>query len=139
MASSYGTMRIETLNKDNYETWRIQMQALLIKNDSWNYVSGVKPKPDLNEEDVKSKEAFEKWSEMDQKAKADIILCISPSELKQIKYSETSFDVWKKLEEIYQSKGPARKATLLKTLIQHKMSDSSSATSVRDHLNKILI
>jgi len=36
--------RIETLSKDNYDTWRIQVEALLMKNDIWQYVSGEKPK-----------------------------------------------------------------------------------------------
>jgi uncharacterized protein YkvS len=40
--------------------------------------------------------------------------------------------MWKRLEEIYQSKGPARKATLLKTLILHKMADNGD---VREQLN----
>ena len=40
----------------------------------------------------------------------------------------------KKLEEIYQLKGPARKASLLKSLIQLRMPDSYS--DVQDHLRK---
>ena len=48
---------------------------------------------------------------MDEKAKANI-LSISPSELKQIKNYEISSDIWKKLKEIYQSKGPAGKTSL---------------------------
>lgn len=134
--ASYGTLRIETLNKDNFETWRIQMKALLVKNDSWIYVSGSKPKPALLDDDVNSKQECDNWIDMDEKAKADLILCISPSELKQIKNCGTSSDIWKKLEEIYQSKGPARKASLLKLLIQHKMSDSSTGVCIRDHLRK---
>ena len=37
----------------------------------------------------KSKDYFDKWKEMDETAKADIILCISPLEMKQIKNFET--------------------------------------------------
>lgn len=130
--ASHGTMRIDALTKDNYETWRIQMRALLIKSDAWSYVSGSKPKPN----DEKSKqEEVDSWADMDEKAKADIILCISPPELKQIKNCETSMDIWKTLESIYLSKGPARKASLLKALIQHKMSDSP-AGDIRDHLRQ---
>ena len=29
--------RIETLNKDNYDTWKMQMQAILVKNNAWKY------------------------------------------------------------------------------------------------------
>ena len=94
--ASFGTTRIETLTKDNFETWRIQMKALLIKNDTWTYASDSKPKPEIVEGDAKSKDDFDKWIEMDEKAKADIMLCISPSELKQIQNCETSIDIWKK-------------------------------------------
>lgn len=62
-----------------------------------------------------SKEQYNKWIELDEKTKADLILCISPPELKQIKNCKTSFEIWKKLKEIYQSKGFACKASLLKS------------------------
>ncbi|GBN55401.1 hypothetical protein AVEN_143485-1 [Araneus ventricosus] len=131
--ASYGAMRIELLTRDNYETWKIQMRALLVKNDLWTYVGGIKVKPELIDGNAESREACSKWTETDEKAKADLILCISPAELKQIKNCVTSRDIWIKLEEIYQSRGPARKATLLKSLIQLKMPDTGD---VRDHLRK---
>lgn len=40
--------------------------------------------------------------------------------------------MWKKLEETYQSKDPARKATLLKQLTLHRMKEEGD---VRKHLN----
>uniref|UniRef100_A0ABD2W1S5 Uncharacterized protein n=1 Tax=Trichogramma kaykai TaxID=54128 RepID=A0ABD2W1S5_9HYME len=45
-----------------------------------------------------------------------MILCISPSELKEIKNCITSHDVWAKVETTYASKTPARKASLYKQL-----------------------
>lgn len=39
--------RIELLTKDNYDTWKIQVEALLTRNNTWSYVSGVKIKPQL--------------------------------------------------------------------------------------------
>jgi hypothetical protein len=42
--------RFEMLNKSNYDTWKIQVEALLIKNDTWSYVSGEKPKPQITGE-----------------------------------------------------------------------------------------
>jgi len=62
--------------------------------------------------------------------KSDIILSISPPELKQIKRCGTSRNVWCKLQKIYQSKGPARKATLLKHLTLQRMDDGD----IREHL-----
>lgn len=44
-------------------------------------------------------------------------------------------DIWKKLKAIFQSKNSVCKASLLKSLIQHKMSDSSPVC-ICDHLRK---
>jgi len=39
--SATGLTRIEALSKENYDTWKLQMQAVLVKNDAWAYVSGI--------------------------------------------------------------------------------------------------
>jgi len=69
----------------------------------------------------------------DNKAKLNIILSICLSELKQIKECNTSKEVWLRLESIYQSKGPARKASLLKRLMLQRMNDEDD---LKDHLGK---
>ncbi|KRY46237.1 hypothetical protein T03_12930 [Trichinella britovi] len=97
------TVKIELLGKENYDTWKLQAQAILVKNDLWEFVNGTKRRPKI--------------------AKADLILSISPLELREIKDCETSNEIWLKLASIYESKGPARKATLLKRLILNKLND----------------
>lgn len=129
MASS--NVRIELLNKENFDTWKIQMEALLVKSDAWSFVSGETVK--LVAGDETSATRLKKWETADRKAKSDIILSISPTELKQVKGCETSREVWDKLASIYQSKGPARKATLLKQLTLQRMEDDKD---VREHLRK---
>ena len=54
--------RLETFSKDNYDTWRIQVEAILIKNDTWDYVCGEKVKPAVIEGDAASKEAYDTWT-----------------------------------------------------------------------------
>lgn len=130
-ASNY--TRIETLHKDNYDTWKLQMIAVLAKNDAWEYVSGECAKPALTAGDATSEEAVKKWTKNDFKARSDIVLSIKPSELKLIKGCETSRVVWLKLENTYQSKGPARKATLLKQLMLHRMQEDDD---IREHVRK---
>ncbi|CAK9819171.1 Retrovirus-related Pol polyprotein from transposon TNT 1-94 [Anthophora quadrimaculata] len=131
MAST--TMRIESLNKENFDTWKIEMEALLIKNDAWDYVNGERETPEIVSENHASIAAAKIWETEDRKVRSDIILAINPSELKQIKGCDTSREVWLKLKEIYQSKGPARKATLLKRLTLHKMAEGED---VREHLRQ---
>lgn len=84
--------RIETLNKENYDTWKMQMEALLVKNDAWSYVNGQSKKPTVGENNA-NESTVQAWEKNDSKAKSDIILSISPSELKQIKGCVTSRDV----------------------------------------------
>ena len=127
-----GAVRIEALGKDNFDTWKLQMEAVLIKGDAWNYVNGQTPKPKLLA-DSSNVAAVTDWEKNDAKARSDIILSISPPELKQIKNCGTSREIWLRLEDIYQSKGPARKATLLKNLILCKMPENGD---VREHLRE---
>lgn len=140
LTMAYNTInstRLELLSKDNYDTWRIQAEALLIKNDTWGYVSGEKSKPVVSTDpatSAQSQAAYDAWFIEDRKAKSDLILSIHPSELKQVKGCETSKSVWDKLESIYASKGPARKATLLKNLMLRKMPEDGN---VKDHLNDL--
>ncbi|GBL87264.1 hypothetical protein AVEN_270531-1 [Araneus ventricosus] len=70
--------RIEALSNSNFETWKLQMEAVLIKNDRFKYLSEVAPLPE-------SKEAYDSWKIEDSKTKADLILCIQPRELKLVK------------------------------------------------------
>jgi hypothetical protein len=130
--------RFEMLNKSNYDTWKIQVEALLIKNDTWSYVSGEKSRPQITGEGEAraiTEEEQKKWIAADRKAKSDLILAMNASELRQIRSCETSREIWMKLESIYESKGPARKATLLKQLIQHKMREDDD---VREHVARFM-
>ena len=40
--SSTLSARIATLGKDNFDMWKLQFETLLVKNDTWEYVSGEK-------------------------------------------------------------------------------------------------
>lgn len=80
---------------------------------------------------MRNLQRVKRWETADRKAKSDIILSISPTELKQVKGCNTSREVWNKLSSIYKSKGPARKATLLKQLTLQRMEDD-----VREYLRK---
>lgn len=117
------TYHIDPLDKDNYDTWAIQAEAVLVKSKLWKYVSTpLDEKTDTTE------------IEADKQAKAELILIIAPSQLKEVKKCNTAKDLWDKLKQIHASKGPARKATLLKQLILTKLEGSD----VRTHLNKFM-
>ena len=35
------SVHIEKLSKENFDTWKLQMEAILVKNDFWSYVNGT--------------------------------------------------------------------------------------------------
>uniref|UniRef100_A0A1B6H001 DUF4219 domain-containing protein n=1 Tax=Cuerna arida TaxID=1464854 RepID=A0A1B6H001_9HEMI len=65
--------RIDPLKKKNYDTWKLQAQAILIKSNLWKYVSGDEKCPDDTKEEEKKT-----WLNNDLTAKSDLILMISP-------------------------------------------------------------
>ena len=44
--SSGASLSTKKLNKENYDTWKFQMETIFIKNDLWEYANGsiIKPK-----------------------------------------------------------------------------------------------
>lgn len=128
--ASNNIVRIESLTKDNFDTWKMQMEALLVKNVAWHYVKGDCKCPVLASDNSNEAACWD-WTKSDSKAKSYIILSISPSELKLMKGCLISHQVRVKLQETYQSAGPARRATLLKQRTLHRMSED---TDMREHL-----
>ncbi|KAH8389520.1 hypothetical protein KR215_009956, partial [Drosophila sulfurigaster] len=131
-------IKIEPLNAENYDTWKLQMSAILVKSDLWSYVNGSKLCPDAEAEQAA-------WEKQDEKARADILLSISPSELALIENCESAREYWLKLQETFQSKGPVhigmkclyfghnlRKASLLKRVALSRMTEGSDE---RQHIN----
>lgn len=62
--------RFEVLSKENYDTWKMHMLALLIKNDAWAYVNGEKSKKPRLEKNYASIEMIKIWLKNDNKAKS---------------------------------------------------------------------
>ncbi|KAG8232797.1 hypothetical protein J437_LFUL007951 [Ladona fulva] len=125
-----------------------QSKAKLVEDDAVDSYAAFNIKPSIAEEAdhvvttlqkgpmqasaALAAEARQKaWFVSDKKGRSDLILSISPSELKQIRGSETSRDVCLTLESIRASKGPARKATLLKQLTLQRLEEGGD---VREHM-----
>ncbi|CAB0014172.1 unnamed protein product, partial [Nesidiocoris tenuis] len=54
--------KIAVLGRDNFDTWRIQIEAVLAKSDLWEYVDGSIVKPTQPEEEIR------RWERQDRKA-----------------------------------------------------------------------
>lgn len=134
MDSTTGSsLRIPMLTKTNYDTWKLRVQGILTKNKTWAYVNGRKLKPEAAENNVQQAAVLETWIEEDEKARPDLYLTIGDAELKQVRNCATSREVWLKLESIYESRGPARKAALWKKIMTHHMEEDGN---VSDHINE---
>lgn len=120
--------QIEKLDGANYESWKIQMRSVLIHSGLWGYVSGTIAPPETTKVEESKKHKLQ-----DEKALASIFLGLKPDQLIHIKKCTVAKEAWEKLEEVYQSKGPARKTSLFKKLINLKM---ASASDMRSHLNE---
>lgn len=105
------TTRIQLLDKANYDTWKIQAEALLIKTGGWEYVNGTNERPTLDPDTPKTIAEVAAWDSNDAKAKSDLILSINVSELREIKHRKTSREVWSKLSAIHEPRGPAKRPT----------------------------
>lgn len=120
------TFHIDTLVGDNYSTWKIQMRSVLKEADLWGYVDGSIPKPQTTDD------TYAKWLRNDSKAEGKIMLSICKSNYAALDGLESSRAIWEKLKEMHQSKGPARKASLLKKIILTKLQEDGD---VRKHIS----
>lgn len=76
------------------------MEALLVKNDLWQYASGTSVKLEVIVDNAASENTARMWEQNDTKARSDIVLSISSTELKQIKGCITVREVWLKLKDV---------------------------------------
>lgn len=80
------SVHIDKLIKDNYDTWKLHVKAILVKTNLWSYVDELRTKLEtLADATI--------WEKNDRKARADIILVMSSSELCHIKSCTTSREV----------------------------------------------
>lgn len=120
-------MQIEKLDDSNYATWCVQMKSVLIHADMWAITSGKEVRPDPG-----TSSAVAAFANKDEKALASILLCVKPAQINHIKMCKSAAEAWKKLQELHQPKGPARKIMIFKRLLYMKMSEG---TEIADHVN----
>ena len=94
-----GKVRIEPLDVGNYHTWSIRMKFYLIHKKLWKGVEDPDSDADLTQE-----------------ALSTIGLNVANHHLGMIGGCRNAKEAWDKLEEIYRSKGNARKLMLRKEL-----------------------
>ncbi|XP_070524589.1 uncharacterized protein [Cardiocondyla obscurior] len=108
---------IEKLDGANFESWKLMMKSVLICNELWPYASGAVVKTEQNQTE---------WTTKDQKALALITLSVKSSQLSHIKRAESAKEAWNLLVQLYESRGPVRKASLYKKLYRMRKDSAQS-------------
>lgn len=93
-SSSQRAYQIDKLTSTNYEQWSIQLEVLLVKNEQWSVTSSSELKPT----DVALQSA---WESKDSKARCEILLHCSPTQLLWVRNLKTSKEVWDLLKATY--------------------------------------
>ncbi|HEV7735885.1 MAG TPA: hypothetical protein VGO47_00690, partial [Chlamydiales bacterium] len=101
--------RITHLNKDNYYAWKQKMSALLIEAELWKIVLGEEKRPVPAKPDTPTESELQKisaWDEKDRKTLSAIILRVSDEYLVYLDSIPSAAEAWKKLRNIFESRGP---------------------------------
>lgn len=117
----------EKLGENNYSTWRQETIAAAIKHDNVKHILGLVPKPEAlvpigaSQKVVNEKlREIQNWEVKDLKARLDLVTFIEPSQYCHIQNCTSAHEVWRKLEELYDTSDTAKKAALLKNILLNK-------------------
>nr|CAD1817879.1 unnamed protein product [Ananas comosus var. bracteatus] len=82
--------------KRNFELWKLKVHDLLVQYGQYKALLRRDKKPEWITDD--------EWEEMDMKALATIRMCLADEVLFNIIGEKTAFELWVKLESLYQNK-----------------------------------
>src|SRR3954471_7041829 len=102
----------------------MRVTSLLVKEESYQALQGIRKKPSTMDEDD--------WKEIDGKAKATIILCLSDEVLYNVLNDDTAAGMWNRLKSLYMTKSLSNKLYVKKQLYCLRMAEG---TPILQHLN----
>ena len=112
------------LNNSNWAIWKSMMEDFFTIKDLSNNLEGEKAKP---------KDIFDlEWNKMNKKAIAYIRQWIDISSHHHMENETNAYNLWKKLESVFEQKTVGNKIFLLKKLANMKLKER---TLMIDHLN----
>src|SRR5436189_55089 len=116
--------------KINFLLWKMRVTSLLVKEGSYPALQGIRKKPSTMDEDD--------WKEIDGKAKATIILCLSDEVLYNVLNEDTADGMWNRLESLYMTKSLSNKLYVKKQLYYLRMAEGTPILQHLNVFNKIL-
>ena len=119
---------IDKLDSNNYQTWKLMMEMVLLHQDLWNIVDGSWKKPAENHGE------YQNWMKKAAKARALIILSLHISQLEHVRKLEHPQEIWEKLKEVHEPTGRQHRLYLRRKFFTMKMQEGDH---MQDHINKI--
>ena len=116
--------------KINFLLWKMRVTSLLVNEGSYQALQGIRKKPSTMDEDD--------WKEIDGKAKATIILCLSDEVLYNVLNEDTAAGMWNRLESLYMTKSLSNKLYVKKQLYCLRMAEGTPILQHLNVFNKIL-
>lgn len=119
------------LTNENYDTWKLEVEFLLVREGLWRYVvPGLKPELNANRSNAAEVAA---WEDGDQRARATIGLLLSRSQLGHIRNTTSAKAVWENLKKQHEKKSLTSKVHILKRICDLKYHEGDD---IEEHLMK---
>lgn len=115
MAMSYIQSVPKLKGRENYDEWSFAAENLLVLEGMLHY--------------IKPRASIERKPEEDAKTRAKLVLTIDSGLYVHIKETSSSEELWKKLKNMFDDSGFARKITLLRHLISIRQENCDAMTS----------
>ncbi|KAI6682021.1 hypothetical protein NL676_035902 [Syzygium grande] len=126
MAASTSTkFEVPKFNGSNYPLWKLNMQAMLVKDGCVVALSCKDEKPTEMKD--------EEFAQKDQMAMADLLPALDDSVLFNVSEETTAKGLWEKLKNLYEGKTMSNKIFLRRQLYSLKMKKGSF---FQEHLNR---
>ncbi|KHJ39942.1 zinc knuckle [Trichuris suis] len=123
MNTTAGKDSMTLLNGGNYIYWRTKVKAILIRDDLWDIVNGLKPEAPTTA-----------WQKQNNKAMALITLSIEDSQLLHIANCDTAFEMWEKLQKQFARSSFGSQLYLRRKLYGIRF----TSVSMQNHINSVL-
>ena len=98
-----GGATIRKLTAVNYDSWKIKMEMILIRERLWPIVCQRKVRPQGS--DAKITQAQSDYNDEAEQATATLFLCLSDAPLRHVMELRDPVKVWAKLKDLYTSVG----------------------------------
>ena len=137
MSNTNTTFKIDPLNGDNYTAWRRCLMVILDDLELWDIANGSEMKPILtgvNETQAVERQAIADWIKKDKKTRKEIFLCISDEHQVYIDDAMTGYEIWTRLQDIFESRGAVGVVNLRREFFRTFAEDGAS---MEEHVRKL--